>query len=326
MERAAITGATGLIGSALANRLMSLGVEVLALANPRPRRIATPLETSNPLLTIIPCSGAEYTTLAANAQEMLRVDVFFHLAWDGTIGPSRNDPSHQERNVHMALDALALAKAFGARRFVFAGSQAEYGELHGKFSASTPCNPVTPYGKAKLRAETQTRARCNELGIEHVAARIGSAYGPGDSERTVLMQAIRHAWSGEPFACTPGEQQWDHIYSEDAAEALRLIAENGRPGAIYPIGTGKTESLKNHIIAACNACDPAFAPDIGALEYPEHQVMYLCADIDELISDTGFKSLIPFEEGIRRTARWYCGILTNLEKSQRQFDGEGNVF
>lgn len=313
MKRAAITGATGLIGSALVRRLTGLGVEVCAIVNPSSARLKTSFDDRDPLVTVLPCSGSEYATLASSAQIAAapHVDAFFHLAWAGTIGPARRDPAHQEASVKMALDALELAHALGARRFVFAGSQAEYGALEGKFSASTPCNPQTEYGKAKLKAEEATRARCHELGIDHIAARIGSAYGPGDSERTVLMQAIRHAWAGEPFACTPGEQLWDHIYCDDAAEALRLMAERGRPDAVYPVGTGLVEPLKDHINKACAAVDPGFEPYFGAIDYPENQVMFLCADIDELAADTGFCAATPFDEGISRTAAWYCDILTD---------------
>ena len=63
---------------------------------------------------------------------------------------------------------------------------------------------------------------------------------------------------------------------------------------------------------ACEVCNPDFTPDFGAIDYPPNQVMYLCADIDELKADTGFEPLMPFEEGIRRTAEWYREMLTSV--------------
>lgn len=311
MERAAITGATGMIGLALVDLLAAKGTGVLAITNPDSKR-ADVLDDVDENVTVLPCSGSEYADFAEGpiAAKLPRCDVFYHFAWAGTTGAARDDEGVQQANVEMALDAVRLARALGCKRFVFAGSQAEYGKLEGPFSADTPARPITAYGKAKLEAEERTRALCHELGVEHVAARIGSAYGPGDNDGTVLVQALWHAWHEEPFPCTPGEQLWDHIYCDDAAEAFRLIGEKGRPDAIYPVGTGKAVPLKEHIAMACEVCNPDFEPDFGALDYPENQVMYLCADIGQLQADTGFEPLMPFEEGIRRTAEWYRDMLT----------------
>lgn len=323
MKRAAITGVTGMIGSALSDLLSARDIQVTAIANPASKRLSDAVADDDPNITVLPCAGAEYAEFAGSpvAAKLPRCDVFFHLAWDGTLGPARDDEERQQRNVQMALDAVRLAAALGAKRFVFAGSQAEYGLLTDKFSADTPCDPITAYGNAKLEAEGKTRELCHELGIEHVAARIGSAYGPGDNDGTVLVQAIWHAWHEEPFPCTKGEQLWDHIYCEDAAEALRCMAESGKPDAVYPVGTGKAEPLREHIRMACEVCNPDFEPDFGALDYPAGQVMYLCADISQLVADTGFEPIMPFAQGIHRTAEWYRDMLTRTPEMPWQKHG-----
>ena len=296
-----------MIGAALASCLAARGVEVLAIVNPGSPRIHCSVADDNSAITLVSCAGADYGRFAQSkeAASMPRADVFYHFAWGGTLGKGRHDSELQKANVRMALDAVRLAKALGCTRFVFAGSQAEYGILEGEFSANTPCRPITEYGKAKLRAEQQTRELAHELGMEHIATRIGSVYGPGDNAGTVISQAIRCALRDEPFACTKGEQLWDHIYCGDAAEAFALIGEKGVADAVYPIGTGATQPLRDHIQAACAAARPGFVPDFGAIDYPENQVMYLCADIEELQHDTGFEAIMPFEEGIRRTVQWY---------------------
>ncbi|MGI6031869.1 MAG: NAD-dependent epimerase/dehydratase family protein [Coriobacteriales bacterium] len=323
MKRAAITGVTGMIGSALADLLSEQGVEVIAVANPNSKRLSESVADDDPNITILPLSGSEYDEFAQGpvAAKLPRCDVFFHLAWDGTFGPERADAERQAANVEMSLAAVRLAAALGCKRFVFAGSQAEYGKLEGKFSADTPCHPITEYGKAKFEAEKKTRELCHELGLEHIAARIGSAYGPGDNDGTVLIQAIWHAWHEEPFACTKGEQLWDHIYCEDAADALRLMGEKGKADAVYPVGTGHAEPLREHIQMACEVCNPDFTPDFGALEYPKDQVMYLCADISQLTKDTGFQALVPFEQGIYRTAEWYRDMITRVPEMPWQKHG-----
>ena len=313
MQHATITGATGMIGSALAARLCADGTPVTAIVNPRSTRLGTLGEAAG--MRIVECPGSGYAKLAtqADADGLGHGGVFYHFAWAGTIGAGRSDGALQQANVQMALDALKLAAALGCTRYVFAGSQAEYGALHDKFSADTPCKPLSEYGKAKLQAEGATRDLAHELGIEHIAVRIGSVYGPGDSSRSVLMQAIEHAVRGQEFACTAGEQLWDHLYCCDAAEALQLIGDAGAPDAIYPLGSGKAEPLADHIRQACKAGREGFEPSLGAIDYPPGQVMHLCADISQLQVDTGFQPHTGFAEGIAATAAWYRGRLMSTE-------------
>lgn len=132
MKRAIITGATGAIGMALIKMLVEKNIEVLAITRPDSKR-------NDRLKKLADC----YSASSDNKFEILEWDfsklselenntgkdwdVFFHLAWAGASGAGRNDMYLQNGNVRMSLDAVALAKRFGCRKFVGAGSQAEYG-------------------------------------------------------------------------------------------------------------------------------------------------------------------------------------------------------
>lgn len=308
MERVAITGATGMIGAALADWFAIKDVAVLAITNPNTERMEN-LSAEDCLITPLPCALSEYADFAEGpiVRKLPSCDVLYHFAWDGTTGPARNDQVRQLRNIEAACDAVRLAKALGCKRFVFAGSQAECGLLPEgvKFAPDTPGNPVNAYGAAKLEAAQQTRELAHELGLEHIHVRIGSVYGPCDADTSVLTQALFHAWHDEPFACTPCEQQWDHLYVGDAVDALWRLADRGTDGAVYCLGSGQTVPLREHVKMACEVANPDFAPDFGALEYPENQPMYLCADITTLTEDTGFEPLMDFADGITKTAEWY---------------------
>ncbi|MCD8199475.1 MAG: NAD(P)-dependent oxidoreductase [Coriobacteriaceae bacterium] len=306
-----ISGATGLIGSALLQRCVDAGVEVLVLANQRSSRLNRLPDSS--LVEVLPCALDDYATRADDpaTAAMPRCDAFYHFAWDGTFGAARDDEELQARNVEHACDAVRLAAALGCRRFVGAGSQAEYGPLNAPYTAETPCDPQTGYGRGKLQAGESTRAAAHELGLEQVWTRIGSVYGPRDNPKTVLMQALQHALDGEPFACTAGEQDWDYLFSADAAEAFFLLGEHGDDGAVYPVGSGTTAKLRDYILTAVRCVDADFEPEFGALAYPPGQQMYLCADITALHEDTGFTPQVTFEDGIARTRDWYCKMRTS---------------
>ena len=299
IERALVTGASSMIGAALTKALLEEGVRVTAIVRPGSKKLSI-LPENAPGLQVIACDISELSTLPEEPQ-----DAFFHFMWQGTIGPGRNDTLLQEENVRYTLDAVEKAKACGCSVFIGAGSQAEYGPKNEVLTEETPLSPVTAYGKAKKKAEELSRRLARTLELDHVFVRILSVYGPGDNPQTMIMQAIQSLTHQETPSFTPAEQLWDYLYAEDAAEAFKKLAKNGRSGEAYVLGSGTARPLKEYIYALRDAVDPTLPVGIGALPYAESQIMNLQADIGKLTKDTGFLPEIPFEEGIRRTICWY---------------------
>ena len=212
----------------------------------------------------------------------------------------------QNKNISYTLDAVKLAKRLGCQVFVGAGSQAEYGRVPEgqKLSAKTPAFPENGYGIAKLAAGQMSRIFCEEVGMRHIWIRILSVYGAWDTEKTMVMSAIDTLLNGGRPVFSPGEQLWDYLYAKDAARALYLAAKSGKSGSIYPLGSGQVRPLKDYIESIRKAANPSGELGIGELPYAQNQVMYLCADIEELTKDTGFVPEYTFEEGICETVAW----------------------
>lgn len=301
IQSAFVTGATGAVGTALVRELTGSGIRVTVLCRPGSSRRGNLPE--HPLLSVCECDLAQL----ADAQAEGAFDAFFHLAWMGTTGPARNDMHLQNENVRCALDAVDLAARLGCSVFVGVGSQAEYGRVEGKLSADTPAFPENGYGIAKLCAGQMTRIACAQKGMAHVWARILSVYGPCDNPNSLVMSVISSLLKGEAPRCTAGEQEWDYLYSGDAARALLAMAQRGKNGAVYPLGGGQTHLLREYILKIRDAVDPALPVELGALPYPDKQVMYLCADLEHLTRDTGFVPQVMFEDGIQKTVEWAKG-------------------
>ncbi len=297
MKRAIITGATGAIGIALIKELIKRNIEVMVICRKDSRRLYRIPE--HPLITRKYCSLSELSELQNNTGKTY--DAFFHFAWAGTFGPDRNDMHMQNDNVKYALDAVDVAKRFGCEVFLGAGSQAEYGRVGGEnpLQALTPAFPENGYGMAKLCAGEMTRVRAEQLGIRHIWMRILSVYGPYDGEYSLVSCIIRDLENSIPPRCTRGEQEWDYLYSGDAARAFIAAAERGINGKIYPLGSGTHRPLSTYISDIRDVVNPESDIDYGANPYNDKQVMYLCADTSELERDTGWSPTMEFQNGIK---------------------------
>ena len=257
------------------------------------------------------CSLAELKSLTNKTGKTW--DVFYHLAWTGTFGDARNDMYLQNQNVRYALDAVQLAKKLGCHTFIGAGSQAEYGRVSGLLEADTPVHPENGYGMAKLCAGQMTRQICEKMGMKHIWVRILSVYGPYDGENSMVSHTIKVLMDGKRASFTPGEQMWDYLYSDDAAEAFRKIAKSGTAGKTYVLGSGKCDRLKTYIEeiyqAVCEVTEHPGTLGIGDVPYADRQVMYLGADLTELTKDTGFVPGTSFGVGIRKTLAFHRGTM-----------------
>lgn len=300
MKRVVITGPTGSIGIALINKLVNEGVKVIAVCRPGSKRIER--IPNNELVSVVECGLEEISKLSDMIKE--KCDIFYHFAWDGTFGNSRNDMEMQNNNVKYALDAVRVAKELRCSKFIGAGSQAEYGRVEGTLTNTTPAFPENGYGIAKLCAGQMTRILCEQLGIEHIWTRILSIYGPYDGENTMIMSVIGKLLKGAKPSLTAGEQMWDYLYSKDVANAFYLIAQKGKSGSIYCLGGGKARPLREYVEILRDEIDKDLPLGIGDIPYGDKQVMHLCADIDNLVEDTGFKTQYSFEEGIKETIEW----------------------
>ncbi len=302
ISAAVVTGATGAIGTALCELLLSEGITVYAMCRPNSRRIANLPDA--PDLYPVFCELAEIQKLPELLAEKQSPDVFFHLAWTHITRPGRNDMDAQIRNIQYTVNACRAAKALNCRAFVGAGSQAEYGRVEGMITENTPCFPDNGYGMAKLCAEQMSRVECLRLGLEHLWARIISVYGPGDDRGTMIMSTICELLEGRKPALTKGEQRWDYLYVDDAADALYRIALSGRNEAAYPLGSGTALPLREYIQVLRDEIDPSLPLGLGEIPYGEKQVMNLRADIGSLQTDTGFAPKVDFRSGIKKTIRF----------------------
>lgn len=299
IRSALVTGATGMLGASLARVLLREGIRVTALIRPGSRKRKN-LPEPNELLTVRECALSDI----GSCTDLPSVDAFCHFAWEGSYGASRNDTDLQDRNVAASLDAIRLAKSLGAKVFIGAGSQAEYGFQTCRLTPDTECRPETEYGKAKLTTFRKGSALAASLGLDFIWTRLLSVYGPFDNDYTLISAAIRALLTEGRFDATKGDQVWDYLYAEDAAEWFYRLALSGQSGQAYVLSGGEERSLRSYLTELRDTVAPEGKIRFGAVPYREHQVRYLAGDISKTVSDTEYAPKTAFRDGIGKTAEW----------------------
>ena len=241
MKNIIVTGATGCVGSAVVRRALAQGSKVTCIVHRGSKRLSNLPKDEG--VNIVECDLSDYGNLELEG----RYDTFIHLAWEKTFGESRDDAEMQTRNIQYTLDACHLAKRCGCKVFLWVGSQAEYGVQSVPLTPDLPLKPESGYGIAKYAAGRLSAMLCKSIGLRHCWVRILSVYGPNDGENTLISYVMRELKAGRSPELTKCEQIWDYLYADDAGDAILAIAERGKDGKAYPLGSGQGRKLSEYV-------------------------------------------------------------------------------
>lgn len=292
MKKILITGATGMIGSAIVREAIKSNYEITCLVRKDSTRIKNIIESSQ--VKIVNCDITDYSKIKLKD----RYDIFIHLAWDKTSVGGRDDVDCQLKNIQYTLDAVRLAYNCGCSVFIGAGSQAEYGVQKVPLTPNLPVNPESGYGIAKYTAGKLSNMLCQQWGIRFNWLRILSVYGKNDNSYTLISYVIKELKEKRAPELTKCEQIWDYLYCEDAARAFLSVAERGVNGKFYPLGSGEGRKLSEYLEDIKSIINPNIELGFGVKEYYPHQPMYLVADVSELTQDTGWTPNVLFCDGV----------------------------
>lgn len=293
MQRIVVTGATSMIGIATIETALANGVEVYAIIRKNTKRMSR--------LPQAPSLNLVYGTLESLLQIQGlpdKADVLYHFAWAGTSKTERDDPYIQEKNINYTLDAVELAHKMKCSRFVYAGSQAEYGPVDDTINDDTKFAPLLSYGIAKYAAGCLSKKLCEEKGIEHCWGRIFSVYGPHDNEGTMLDYAIKTWQNGDKAKFSAATQSWNYLYESDAGEMFyRLGLENVNPGT-YLIANIESKILREYIEILMKVYGEKAKADFAPVRGGRGPVGLL-VDPAKTMETLNYRPMVSFEEGIK---------------------------
>ncbi len=244
-----ITGGTGVNGAATARLLVSEGMRPVLLDNRSDLSLMADIENK---VDLVEGDALDRGLL----EEVVRRHGITHIAHLAALMPegAEADPRLGVRvSVDGTVNVLEVARAQTIRRVVFTSSKAVYGEFLGDFGPPLflpikeehPKQPTDLYGVIKVCCETLGQYYRERYGIEFVALRFSTIYGPGKKLRhgaySFYGQLIEKAVSGEEILLTEGGDQLnDTVYVADVARAI-FLALKAEPLKqwVFNIGTGK---------------------------------------------------------------------------------------
>jgi nucleoside-diphosphate-sugar epimerase len=309
-----ITGIAGFIGSALARALLERGDTVRGLDNFSTGR----RENLDGILSRIDLREADLNDNSAVASACDGVDYILHQAAIPSVPRSVSDPVATNRaNIDGTLSLLVAARDAAKRdrrlkRVVYAASSSAYGDqpTMPKHEAMIP-QPLSPYAVSKITGEYYMQSFFRVYGLETVSLRYFNIFGPrqdpGSPYSGVLAKFINAMLRGEsPTIQGDGEQSRDFTYVDNAVLANLVACEapaSNVAGGVFNVGCGERFSV-NQTFRLLQKL-PGFAGPANHGMAREGDVKHSLADISLAKKHLGYRVLVGFEEGLRRTVEWY---------------------
>lgn len=296
MRKIVVTGASSFIGVHLIKELMrSANTEVYAVVRPRSSNMWRLPQAPN--LNIIELDMNRIGHLPEKIDG--EIDAFYHLAWEGTRAPYRDDSELQKNNMECSMEAAKAAIHLHTKMFLGSGSQAEYGKVTGRICEADEAHPVTAYGVMKSNTYKQLEPIFKKNNIRFYWVRIFSVFGTYDYSKTLIMSSIEKMKKNETLELTECIQDWDYVYIKDVANALRLFSEKNADSGIYNIASGNVRKLRDFVMELKEILHSDSEIRFGAVPYGPEGVVNLCPIVDKIQNQLGWKAETGFSKGIK---------------------------
>jgi nucleoside-diphosphate-sugar epimerase len=302
-----VTGGAGFIGSHLVEALVKKGHRVRVLDNFFSGKRGNLRAVKGDVEVVT----GDCANPAAARRAVHRVEAVYHEGAVPSVARSVKDPAlSHAANATATLTMLIAARDAGVRRFVYAGSSSVYGNTPTlpKHEAMTPM-PLSPYAVGKLMGEHYLRVFAHLYGLETLTIRYFNVFGPRQDPSSPYSGVISRFTTALLSGTTPvvygnGLQSRDFTYVANVVDAnLRALKAKGLAGQSVNVAMGSRITLRQLLASLARETDrppkAAFGPERPG------DVRHSLADIRLAKKLLGYRPVVDFETGLRRTVEWY---------------------
>jgi UDP-glucuronate 4-epimerase len=330
--RILVTGAAGFIGSALTERLLARGDEVLGYDNLNDYYDPTLKEAR--LARLLPHAGFSFVRASLEDRPALerafadfRPERVVNLAAQAGVRYSLENPyAYIEANIVGFINVLEACRHGGVGHLVYASSSSVYGANRKlPFSVRVAVDhPVSLYAATKKANELMAHNYSHLYGLPTTGLRFFTVYGPWGRPDMALFLFTRKILAGEPIEVfNHGHHTRDFTYVDDIVEGVIRTLDRvpgpdlafdplqPNPGSssasyrVYNIGNNQPVQLARYIEVLEEKLGRKAQKILLPLQPGD--VPDTCADVEELSRDTGYAPSTPVETGVGRFVDWYRG-------------------
>ena len=307
-----ITGVAGFVGSHLAEKLLSLGHQVVGIdkfLNNYPRDFK---ERNHAGFKLHPdFSFLEEDLLRLDLGALLRdVDYVFHLAALPGVRASwgAEFARYSENNIMATQLLLEACKSLPLRKVVYASSSSVYGDTDDlPMREEGMTRPVSPYGVSKLAAEHLCYLYWKGYGVPTVSLRFFTVYGPRQRPDMFFHILMRALLRGEPVPLyDDGEQSRDFTFCSDIVDGLTAAAFYPGSGEVFNLGGGTEASLLTVISMVENISGRR--ANLQRYDRQKGDVRRTQASTERAKSQLGFHPRVGLEKGLALQWEWIQSI------------------
>lgn len=307
-----ITGGGGYIGSILINFLSEVDCLITRLTS---RELQTP-ELKKAQIKDVHTDWNDFSLLKKLVSES---DVIFHLRAQTSAYKAEENPKEDFLlNVEPLSQILSAAHVSkNCPTVIIASTVTVYGltPKGEKVNESHSPQPTTVYDIHKLACESLIENFSKRGSIKGASIRLANVYGPGitssASDRGILNQIVKKGLNGQEITIFGnGEYLRDYVYIEDVARAfLHVAAEAPANGEAYNVSSGTSITLVDAIKKASLFIKELAQKDMiySFIQEPDYllpiEKRHFTGDITRLTSQTSWKPMINFDQGLTQTIR-----------------------
>lgn len=306
-----LTGATGLLGGHVAERLLAEGADVAAIVRDFVPKCYFRLEGLEGKASVVRGRLEDYF-LVERAMNEYEAEVVLHLGAQTIVGTANRSPlSTFEANIKGTWNVLEAARNSRlVKAVVVASTDKAYGES-GKlpYTEEHPLAASHPYDVSKACADMLCSSYFRTYGLPVGVTRCGNIFGAGDLNfNRIIPGTIRSVLQKKrPVIRSDGKMVRDYVYVEDIADANLLLADAlmaGREkGEAFNFSYSQPKSVLEVAEAVLAKMGSKLEPEV--LGEAQHEIPKQYLSCEKAKKRLGWKPKHSFDAGLEKTIAWY---------------------